>query len=53
MDMKAKRKKPLTFGELIASVYSACDQRRAEAIVRFAVNVHVVVFRGKQRFQIS
>jgi hypothetical protein len=28
----------LTFGDLIAGLYGACDRRRAEALVRFAVN---------------
>jgi len=51
--MKANQKKRLTFGDLIASVYTACSQRRARAIVRFAVNAHVVVFRGERRFVIS
>jgi hypothetical protein len=51
--MKIHRKKRLTFGDLIASVYTACSHRRARAIVRFAVNAHVVVFRGERRFMIS
>ena len=51
--MKANQKKRLTFGNLIASVYSACGHRRARAIVRFAVNAQVVVFRGQRRFVIS
>jgi hypothetical protein len=51
--MKTNRKKRLTFGDLIASVYSACSPRKARAIVRFAVNAHVVVFRGERRFLIS
>ena len=51
--MKTNRKKRLTFGDLIASVYTACSQRRARAIVSFAVNAHMVVFRGERRFVIS
>jgi len=51
--MKTNHKKTLTFGELIESVYSACGHRRARAIVRFAVNAQVVVFRGQRRFVIS
>ncbi len=51
--MKTNHKKTLTFGELIESVYSACSHRRARAIVRFAVNAQVVVFRGQRRFVIS
>jgi hypothetical protein len=51
--MKINHKKTLTFGDLIESVYNACSHRRAKAIVRFAVNMHVVVFRGQRRFVIS
>ena len=51
--MKTNHKKTLTFGELIESVYSACSPRRARAIVRFAINAQVVVFRGQRRFEIS
>jgi hypothetical protein len=47
------RKKARTFGDLIAAVYDACGKRRARAIVRLAVNAHVVAFRGHQRFVIS
>jgi hypothetical protein len=51
--MKTNHKMTLTFGDLIESVYNACSHRRAKAIVRFAVNTHVVVFRGQLRFVIS
>jgi hypothetical protein len=51
--MKINRKKTLTFGDLVESVYNACSPRRAKAIVRFAVNTHMVVFRGQRRFVIS
>jgi len=51
--VKINLKKTLTFGDLIESVYNACSHRRAKAIVRFAVNTHVVVFRGQRRFVIS
>jgi len=51
--MKSDRRKPLTFGDLIACVYSTCSRRNAKALVRFAVNQHMVVFRGRQRFVIS
>ncbi len=51
--MKTNHKKTLTFGELIESVYGACSHRRARAIMRFAVNAQVVVFRGQRRFVIS
>ncbi|MBI4664239.1 MAG: hypothetical protein HY735_36045 [Verrucomicrobia bacterium] len=51
--MKSNHRKPLTFGDLIAAAYSACSPRKAKAIVRFAVNAHVVVFRGQKHYVIS
>lgn len=51
--MKTNDKKPITFGELIAAVYSACHQRKAKALVRFAVNANIVVFRGRRHYVIS
>jgi hypothetical protein len=51
--MKSFHRKPLTFGDLIAYVYSTCNRRNANALVRFAVNQHVVVFRRRQRFVVS
>ena len=51
--MKSDRRKTLTFGDLVAHVYSTCSQRKAKALVRFVVNRHVVVFRGRQRFVVS
>ena len=47
------QKKALTFGEFIASVYSACGRQKAQRIVRRAVNAHWVEFRGKEHFMIS
>jgi hypothetical protein len=38
------KNKTLTFGDLIASVYQACPQRRAKALVRLAVATHVITF---------
>ena len=32
---------PLTFGELIASIYRSCDRRRAAGIIRLAVNARL------------
>ena len=47
------KKKALMFGDFITAVYDACGKRRAREIVRFAVNAHLVVFRGQHRFVIS
>jgi hypothetical protein len=49
----ARKKKRLTFGALIAAVYSVCGKRRAKGLVRLAVNAHVIVFRNHQHFEIS
>jgi hypothetical protein len=51
--MKSNHKNKMTFGDLIAGVYSACGRRKAKALMRFAVNEHVVVFRGRLRYAIS
>jgi hypothetical protein len=47
--MKANRKKKaLTFGNLIETVYSVCGAHRAKGIIRLAIDAHVVVFRERQ-----
>ena len=51
--VKINHKKTLTFGDLIESVYSVCSHRKARAIVRFAVNARIVVFRAHRRCVIS
>ena len=52
--MKAsQKKKALTLGQFIMSVYDACGQQRAKGIVQLAVNSHLVHFRGQRRFTIS
>jgi hypothetical protein len=50
--IKMNRKKALTFGDLILSAYSTCGPRRAAAVVRFAVNERLIVFRGQRRLVI-
>jgi hypothetical protein len=48
--MKANyKKKALTFGSLIETVYGVCGNRSAGGIIRLAVDAHVVVFREQQR----
>jgi len=51
--MKSHHKKELMFGDLVASVYGACSRRKAQALVLFAVNALLIVFRVPQRFVIS
>jgi hypothetical protein len=43
----------MTFGGLIESVYEALPQRKAQALVRLAVNSHVITFRKPRRFNLS
>jgi hypothetical protein len=51
--MKANQmEKGLTFGKLIVSVYSACGKRRANGILRLALQAHLIVFRGRNRYVI-
>jgi hypothetical protein len=45
-------KKPLTFGDLVTASYRAWGAHRAKGLMRLAVNTHLVVFRGRQRFVI-
>jgi hypothetical protein len=52
--MKTNQQKPvLTFGDLIVAAYDAFGKRKAKAIVRLAVNSHVVVLGGRRRVVIS
>ena len=44
-----QEKEALTFGKFIATVYDACGRQKAEGIVRLAVNMHLVEFRGHDR----
>jgi hypothetical protein len=41
--------KPLTLGDLIADLYKACGKRRAQGILRLAVDAELIVFRGPDR----
>jgi hypothetical protein len=51
--MKANcRTKAPTFGEFIARIYDSCGRHKARGIVRFAVKMRLVEFRGQQRFVI-
>jgi len=43
----------LTFGDFVAGVYHAWGERQAIGIVRLAIEVHVIEFRGTERFIIS
>ena len=47
------KKMTLRFGDFIAAAYRAWGKRRAKGLVWLAVNAHLVVFRGRQRFVIS
>jgi hypothetical protein len=47
------RKRPLTFGDFVAGVYHVWGKRRAKGIIDLAIKVHVIQFRGAERFVIS
>jgi hypothetical protein len=47
------RKRPLTFGDFVAGVYQTWGQRRAKGIIELAIKVHMIEFRGAERFVIS
>jgi hypothetical protein len=53
MRTNGSRGRGLTFGDFIAASYRAWGSRRAKGLVWLAVNAHLVVFRGQQRFVIS
>jgi hypothetical protein len=44
------KNKALTFGELIATVYSACGKRRARGILRLALDARLIMFPGRYRY---
>jgi len=46
------KKKALTFGKFMASVYDACGRQKAERFVWLAVNARLLEFRGHDRFVI-
>ncbi len=42
-------KKSPTLGEFIARIYEVCGKRKAQGIVRFALQSHLVEFRDQRR----
>jgi hypothetical protein len=46
-------KKPLTFGDFVAVGYRVWGKRRAIGMIRLAVKLHLIEFRGQERFVIS
>jgi len=47
------KKRAVTFCDFIAATYRAWGVRRGRGLVRLALNAHIVVFRGHQRFVIG
>ena len=47
------KKRVLRFGDFIVAAYGACGVRGAKGLVRLAVNEHLLMFRGRQRFVIA
>jgi hypothetical protein len=52
--MKAHPKmRPLTFGDFVAGVYHAWGKRKAAGIVKLAIKMHLIEFRGTERFEVA
>jgi hypothetical protein len=47
------KNKPLTFGDFVTGVYHVWGKRRAKEIVKLAVNMRLIEFRGTKWFVIS
>ncbi|HWN97231.1 MAG TPA: hypothetical protein VNT99_19525 [Methylomirabilota bacterium] len=47
------RRKTLTLGDLIVSVYDVCGKQRAKGIIRLALNSHLIAFLGQRHFIVS
>jgi hypothetical protein len=52
MNVNSSRR-PLTFGDFVAGVCHTWGERRAKGIIDLAIKMHVIEFRGTQRFVIS
>jgi hypothetical protein len=46
------KRRMLTFGDVVAASYRTLGARKAKAFLHRAVNAHLLVFRGRQRFVI-
>jgi hypothetical protein len=44
------KERTLKFGDFISATYRAWGTRRSKGFVRLAVNAHLIVFQGRQRF---
>jgi hypothetical protein len=44
------RKRSLTFGEFVVSVYDVCGTRQARGVIRLAIEAHLIEFPGQRRF---
>jgi hypothetical protein len=45
--------KLLTFGDFVEGVYHAWGERKAKGIVKLAIKMHLIEFRGGDRFVVS
>ncbi len=46
-------KRSLTFGDFVAGVYHTWGKRKAKGIIDLAIKMHVIKFRGTERFVVS
>jgi hypothetical protein len=52
--MKSQSKeKTLTFGDFVAGVYRVWGRRKAKGVVKLAIKMHLIEFRGTDRFVFS
>jgi hypothetical protein len=47
------RKQPLTFGDFVAGVYRAWGNPKAGGIVKRAIKMNLIEFRGPDRYVVS
>jgi hypothetical protein len=47
------KEKTLTFGDFVAGVYDAWGRRKAKGVVKLAIKMHLIEFRGADRFVVS
>ena len=52
-NLKSRTNNNLTFGDLVVAVYNASTKRKARALLRFAVNAHLIGFPGSSPVLIS
>jgi hypothetical protein len=47
------KQKIMTFGDFVAGVYGVWGRRKAKGVVKLAIKMHLIEFRGADRFVFS